>query len=124
MTNDTQPARSLTASKSDSWEKDWYEITGYEFTRDSTRYLIHPDHYQRVALAWELAHQSRRFCEEYKVRSKSGEWVWVRGQVVLFGVQWIGTVEVIERGDSEHMCLRSRCKCAVLFPGVGGDVRN
>jgi PAS domain S-box-containing protein len=74
----------------------WWRMLGYEpdaFSSDITSWekRVHPDDLRRVKKAWaaHLGGRTPRYEAEYRLESRSGEWVWVldNGQIVARDAQ-------------------------------------
>ena len=71
--------------------------------------LVHPDDAERVQTADRRANETRgRFCEEYRMRSADGRWVWLRDESIFAprpegGGAWYGLlVDITEQKDAQQ----------------------
>lgn len=90
----------------------WRELTGEpEHTAEGAGWLdrVHPDDQPVVAVAWERAtHSSEPLDSEFRIKSVTGAWRWVRGRGASVRddrgtiVEWVGVLEdVDERRQSQ-----------------------
>jgi diguanylate cyclase len=99
----------------------WQEILGYQvnsipFTLETWHSALHPDDAERVLdkLELHLFGQSPRFFDEFRLKTASGDWVWVqgRGQAVEFDgsgapIRAVGTMTDISDRKRIEMALQA-----------------